>query len=144
MFKGRLRNKKEFTFCIWEFCSALLQQSKYIGLLLREHYILHYSDLISLNFVPLDKDKTGTKVQKGFLLLTYISYIVLGAVIFGALERDFEVQQRCLGVKAKTDFLKNHSNMTREDVQSFVQVTDEEVGIFRVIILLSMQRSRLV
>ena len=77
-------------------------------------------------------------------MLTYISYIVLGAVIFGALERDFEVQQRCLGVKAKTDFLKNHSNMTREDVQSFVQVTDEEVGIFRVIILLSMQRSRLV
>lgn len=91
--------------------------------------------------VPLYKDETVTKVRKGIVLLVYISYIMFGALIFGALERDFEVQQRRLAVKAKADFLKNRSNMTKEDVRRFVQVRDEEVCIFRVILLLSMQRS---
>ncbi|KAB0375294.1 hypothetical protein FD755_013786, partial [Muntiacus reevesi] len=66
--------------------------------------------------------ETGTKVQKGVVLLVYISYIMFGALIFGALERDFEVQQRHLVVKAKADFLKNRSNMTKEDVRRFVQM----------------------
>lgn len=105
---------------------------------------MHDSYLISLNFTPLDKDRTGTSVQNGILLLAYILYIVLGAMIFGALEKDFEVQQRCLAVKTKADFLKNRSNMTREDVQRFVQVRDEDVGIFRAMKLLSIQRSQLV
>ena len=61
---------------------------------------------------------------------------MFGALIFGALERDFEVQQRHLAVKAKADFLKNRSNMTKEDVRRFVQVRDEEVCIFRVIVTL--------
>uniref|UniRef100_A0A8D1GVS0 Potassium channel domain-containing protein n=2 Tax=Sus scrofa TaxID=9823 RepID=A0A8D1GVS0_PIG len=74
------------------------------------------------NLCLRDKDRTGTSVQNGILLLAYILYIVLGAMIFGALEKDFEVQQRCLAVKTKADFLKNRSNMTREDVQRFVQV----------------------
>ena len=91
--------------------------------------------------VPLYKDETGTKVQKGVVLLVYISYIMFGALIFGALERDFEVQQRHLAVKAKADFLKNRSNMTKEDVRRFVQVRDGEVCIFRVILLLPIQGS---
>lgn len=66
---------------------------------------------------------------------------MFGAFMFGALERDFEVQQRHLVVKAKADFLKNRSNMTKEDVRRFVQVRNEEVCIFRNILLLPMQRS---
>uniref|UniRef100_A0A8C2QTY8 Potassium channel domain-containing protein n=1 Tax=Capra hircus TaxID=9925 RepID=A0A8C2QTY8_CAPHI len=68
------------------------------------------------------RDETVTQVRKGIVLLVYISYIMFGALIFGALERDFEVQQRHLAVKAKADFLKNRSNMTKEDVRRFVQM----------------------
>ncbi|XDA78534.1 hypothetical protein R6Z07F_008628 [Ovis aries] len=81
--------------------------------------LLSYSfDLSSLCL----RDETVTKVRKGIILLVYISYIMFGALIFGALERDFEVQQRRLAVKAKADFLKNRSNMTKEDVRRFVQM----------------------
>nr|XP_044629606.1 potassium channel subfamily K member 16-like isoform X3 [Equus asinus] len=49
-------------------------------------------------------------------------YIALGAMIFQALEKDFEVERRELAVDTKCDFLKNRSNMTQEDVEVFVQM----------------------
>lgn len=71
-------------------------------------------------------------------MLVYIIYIVLGALIFGVLEKDFEVQQRHWAVKTKADFLKNRSDLTHEDVQIFVQIRREDVGILRLIVLLSL------
>lgn len=78
------------------------------------------------------EEEVSTKSQKGTLLLAYILYLMLGAVIFQALEKDFEAQQRQLAVKTKVAFLKNRSNMTQEDVELFVLVREEEdTVIFR-------------
>lgn len=83
--------------------------------------------------IPLHKEETNTKTQKCIFLLAYISYIVLGAMIFRALEKDFEVELQQLAVHTKTDFLRNRSNMTQKDVELFVQVRHEHTVIFRVI-----------
>lgn len=96
-----------------------------------------------MTLTPLCEEETNPTVRKGILLLAYLMYIALGAMIFQALEKDFEVERRELAVDTKCDFLKNRSNMTQEDVEVFVQVRDEDLVIFRVMRLLSMQRSHL-
>lgn len=51
---------------------------------------------------------------------------MLGAIIFQALEDDFEVEQRELAVNLKSDFLKHHANYTLHEVEVFLQVRDED------------------
>lgn len=68
---------------------------------------------------------------------------MLGAMIFQALEDDFEVEQRKLAVNLKSDFLKHHANYTLQEVELFVQVRDEDPVHFIVRRLLSVQRSHL-
>ncbi|KAK1339251.1 hypothetical protein QTO34_019930 [Cnephaeus nilssonii] len=56
------------------------------------------------------------------LLFSYLSFLVLGAIIFQALEEDFEVDRRQLAVKLKSDFLKHRANKTKQEVEMFVQM----------------------
>lgn len=77
------------------------------------------------------------------LLFSYLSFLVLGAIIFQALEEDFEVDRRQLAVKLKSDFLKHRANKTKQEVEMFVQVRDEDPVHLRVRRLLSTQRSHL-
>lgn len=68
---------------------------------------------------------------------------MVGAIIFQALEEDFEVNLRQLAVKVKSDFLKHRANKTQQDIKIFVQVRDEDPVHFIVRRLFSVQRSHL-
>ncbi|XP_036277267.1 potassium channel subfamily K member 16-like [Pipistrellus kuhlii] len=56
------------------------------------------------------------------LLFTYLSYLMVGAIIFQVLEEDFEVDMRQLAVKLKSEFLTNRANKTEQEVEIFVQM----------------------
>ncbi|XP_036210911.1 potassium channel subfamily K member 16-like [Myotis myotis] len=67
------------------------------------------------------EETPSTKLHISILLFSYLSFLVLGAIIFQALEEDFEVEQRKLAVNLKSDFLKHHANYTLHEVEMFVQ-----------------------
>ncbi|XP_036106942.1 potassium channel subfamily K member 16-like [Molossus molossus] len=70
----------------------------------------------------LQKEPPSNKFQKTIFLFAYLLYLLLGAMVLEAMEKDFDINQRKLADNTKTDFLKNRSNMTQEDVEVFVQV----------------------
>ncbi|XP_044517963.1 potassium channel subfamily K member 16-like [Gracilinanus agilis] len=62
------------------------------------------------------------KIQTGLLMMAcYFIYLILGSLIFQALETDFERNMITSVYETKAAFLRKLNNLTSEDVESFVK-----------------------
>uniref|UniRef100_A0A7M4FK77 Potassium channel domain-containing protein n=1 Tax=Crocodylus porosus TaxID=8502 RepID=A0A7M4FK77_CROPO len=61
------------------------------------------------------------KVQTCLLVVGYLTYLFLGAIVFQALERDAEEHEKTAVIQMKQAFLENFTHLTVGDVEQFVK-----------------------
>lgn len=64
------------------------------------------------------------KVQTGLLVVSYFTYLLLGAIVFRALEKNAEKDQKLAVIQMKEAFLQNFPHLTVADIEQFVKVRD--------------------
>ncbi|XP_043836981.1 potassium channel subfamily K member 16-like [Dromiciops gliroides] len=62
-----------------------------------------------------------SKIQTSLLLVSYFLYLILGSLIFQALETDFERELKKSVYEMKATFLRKLDDLTPEDVEQFVE-----------------------
>ncbi|XP_051833711.1 potassium channel subfamily K member 16-like [Antechinus flavipes] len=62
-----------------------------------------------------------TKIQISLLLASYFIYLILGSLIFQALETDFERELKTSVYEMKAAFVRRLDDLTPEDVEQFVE-----------------------
>ncbi|XP_036590226.1 potassium channel subfamily K member 16-like [Trichosurus vulpecula] len=62
-----------------------------------------------------------SKIQNSLLLASYFVYLLLGSLIFQALETDFERELKTSVYEMKAAFLRKLGDLTPEDVEQFVE-----------------------
>ncbi|XP_067411283.1 potassium channel subfamily K member 16-like [Emydura macquarii macquarii] len=74
------------------------------------------------------------KVQTGLLVVSYSTYLLLGAIVFRALEKNAEKDQKLAVIQMKEAFLQNFPHLTVADVEQFVKNLTEAVqrGVYPV------------
>ncbi|XP_020842193.1 potassium channel, subfamily K, member 16-like [Phascolarctos cinereus] len=63
----------------------------------------------------------ASKIQITLLLVSYFIYLILGSLIFQALETDFERELKTSVYEMKAAFLRKLGDLTPEDVEQFVE-----------------------
>ncbi|XP_028934381.1 potassium channel subfamily K member 16-like isoform X1 [Ornithorhynchus anatinus] len=63
----------------------------------------------------------GINFQTGLLVVSYFGYLLLGSVIFQALERNSEKELKASVYEMKAAFLENLASLTPQDVEEFVK-----------------------
>uniref|UniRef100_A0A8C0IS24 Potassium channel domain-containing protein n=1 Tax=Chelonoidis abingdonii TaxID=106734 RepID=A0A8C0IS24_CHEAB len=64
------------------------------------------------------------KIHTGLLVVSYTIYLLLGAIVFRALEKNAELEQKRAVIQMKEAFLQNFAHLTVADVEQFVKVRD--------------------
>ncbi|XP_019373939.1 PREDICTED: potassium channel subfamily K member 16-like [Gavialis gangeticus] len=67
------------------------------------------------------------KVQTCLLVVSYFTYLFLGAIVFQALERDAEEHEKTAVIQMKQAFLQNFAHLTVGDVEQFVKNLTEAI-----------------
>ncbi|KAM7163746.1 potassium channel, subfamily K, member 16-like [Macrochelys suwanniensis] len=61
------------------------------------------------------------KIHTGLLVVSYAAYLLLGAIVFRALEKNAETEQKRAVIRMKEAFLQNFAHLTVADVEQFVK-----------------------
>ncbi|XP_032638234.1 LOW QUALITY PROTEIN: potassium channel, subfamily K, member 16-like [Chelonoidis abingdonii] len=61
------------------------------------------------------------KIHTGLLVVSYTIYLLLGAIVFRALEKNAELEQKRAVIQMKEAFLQNFAHLTVADVEQFVK-----------------------
>uniref|UniRef100_A0A8B9PN19 Potassium channel domain-containing protein n=1 Tax=Apteryx owenii TaxID=8824 RepID=A0A8B9PN19_APTOW len=62
------------------------------------------------------------KLQRGLLVASYFIYLLVGAVVFQALEKTAEKQQKMAAAQMKEAFLQNFTHLTVAEMEQFMKV----------------------
>uniref|UniRef100_A0A8C8RAN8 Potassium channel domain-containing protein n=1 Tax=Pelusios castaneus TaxID=367368 RepID=A0A8C8RAN8_9SAUR len=76
----------------------------------------------------------GGKIQTALLVVSYTMYLLLGAIVFQALEENAEKEQKLAVIQMKEAFLQNFTHLTVADVEQFLKNLTEAVqrGVYPV------------
>ncbi|XP_074854764.1 potassium channel, subfamily K, member 16-like isoform X2 [Carettochelys insculpta] len=76
----------------------------------------------------------SSKIQTSLLMVSYSAYLLLGALVFWALEKNAETEQKMAVIHMKEDFLHNFTRLTLADVEHFLKNLTEAVqrGVYPV------------
>uniref|UniRef100_K7FBV4 Potassium channel subfamily K member 16-like n=1 Tax=Pelodiscus sinensis TaxID=13735 RepID=K7FBV4_PELSI len=76
----------------------------------------------------------SNKIQASLLVVSYSTYLLLGAIVFRALEKNAEKEQKMAVIQMKEAFLQNFTRLTAADVEQFVKNLTEAVqrGVYPV------------
>ncbi|XP_029767949.1 potassium channel subfamily K member 16-like [Terrapene carolina triunguis] len=74
------------------------------------------------------------KIHTGLLVISYATYLLLGAIVFWALEKNAEIEQKRAVIQMKEAFLQNFAHLTVADVEQFVKNLTDAVqrGVYPV------------
>ncbi|XP_042701118.2 potassium channel subfamily K member 16-like isoform X2 [Chrysemys picta bellii] len=74
------------------------------------------------------------KIHTGLLVISYATYLLLGAIVFWALEKNTEIEQKRAVIQMKEAFLQNFAHLTVADVEQFVKNLTDAVqrGVYPV------------
>ncbi|KAH1172076.1 hypothetical protein KIL84_007694 [Mauremys mutica] len=74
------------------------------------------------------------KILTGLLAVSYAIYLLLGAIVFRALEKNEELEQKRAVIQMKVAFLQNLAHLTEADVEQFVKNLTDAVqrGVYPV------------